>query len=389
VVQADNSKPAPGSPTADVLPLAGDFFVPGGLYRPVRLVTTDALHFDMLDSGGTAVYATTRSIEGGRAQIDLSARVVNAGKAGQTALVRLRCSTPAVRWPPLPSATAPGRWSASTAEATLALPAAHLWQGVDDPYLYTLRAEIVTRGGSVADRLDQRYGIRQFTIDPEKGFFLNGRPYPLRGVGYHQDNEAHGWAIQPADVEADVRTLREMGANSIRLTHYQHGATIHDLADRLGLIVWDEIPLVSQWTLGGAKTASDGLRANARQQLAELIAQNRNHASVAVWSIANEVDFGNSLPMFLTGGSGTRPIRRRYWPNWAHWPSGSIRAGRPRWQRAAKAACSAPASTCRSPPPPSMWPGPIAISAGTMARRRKFRKTSMRCARSARPSLWP
>jgi beta-galactosidase len=197
--------------------------------------------------------------------------------------------------------------SASTAEATLALPAAHLWQGVDDPYLYTLRAEIVTRGGSVADRLDQRYGIRQFTIDPEKGFFLNGRPYPLRGVGYHQDNEAHGWAIQPADVEADVRTLREMGANSIRLTHYQHGATIHDLADRLGLIVWDEIPLVSQWTLGGAKTASDGLRANARQQLAELIAQNRNHASVAVWSIANEVDFGNSLPMFLTGGSGTPP----------------------------------------------------------------------------------
>lgn len=308
VVQADNSKPAPGSPTADVLPLAGDFFVPGGLYRPVRLVTTDALHFDMLDSGGPAVYATTRSIEGGRAQIDLSTRVVNAGKAGQTALVRLSLldasgAVAAVTERPLHLAGG----SESTAEATLALPAAHLWQGVDDPYLYTLRAEIVTRGGSVADRLDQRYGIRQFTIDPEKGFFLNGRPYPLRGVGYHQDNEAHGWAIQPADVEADVRTLREMGANSIRLTHYQHGATIHDLADRLGLIVWDEIPLVSQWTLGGAKTASDGLRANARQQLAELIAQNRNHASVAVWSIANEVDFGNSLPMFLTGGSGTPP----------------------------------------------------------------------------------
>ena len=157
------------------------------------------------------------------------------------------------------------------------------------------------------DRLEQPFGIRQMRFDPARGFFLNGKPYPLHGTGYHQDREGKGWAVSSEDVAQDVALLREMGANTIRLTHYQHGKTIHELADRYGLIVWDEIPLVSAWTLGGAKEATAGLRAHARQQLTELIRQNGNHASVATWGIANEVDFGNSLPIFLTGSTGAPP----------------------------------------------------------------------------------
>jgi beta-galactosidase len=89
-------------------------------------------------------------------------------------------------------------------------------------------------------------------FDPDKGFFLNGKPYVLRGVGYHQDRDGKGWAISEEDVAEDVATMREMGVNSIRLTHYQHGPVIHDLADRNGLVVWDEVPLVSAWTVGAS-----------------------------------------------------------------------------------------------------------------------------------------
>jgi len=181
-----------------------------------------------------------------------------------------------------------------------------LWAGVADPYLYTLVVEL-RAGGQLVDRVAQPYGIRTMRFDAQRGFLLNGKPYPLHGVGYHQDREGKGWAVSPDDIAQDLAILREMGANTIRLTHYQHGQPVHDLADRLGLVLWDEIPLVSQWTLGGARAASPGLVANARQQRAELVAQNRNHASVAAWGIANEVDFGNSLPAFITGSTGTPP----------------------------------------------------------------------------------
>ncbi|MEY4376727.1 MAG: hypothetical protein RJB26_1277, partial [Pseudomonadota bacterium] len=189
----------------------------------------------------------------------------------------------------------------------LDLASARLWNGATDPYLYTLVVDISSAEGVVLDRISRPFGIRQMHIDAGRGFFLNGKPYPLRGVGYHQDREGKGWAIDGQDVESDILALLEMGANSIRLTHYQHGQPIHDLADRYGLIVWDEIPLVSAWTLRGAATPTPGLIENARQQLQELIAQNRNHASVVSWGLANEVDFGNSLPGFVTEASATPP----------------------------------------------------------------------------------
>ena len=101
--------------------------------------------------------------------------------------------------------------------------------------------------------------------------------------------------------------MREMGVTGVRLTHYQHGQPVHDQADRTGLVVWDEIPLVSQWTLGESLQPTDGLRQNARQQLRELIAQDYNHPSVITWSIGNEIDFGNSIPAFVGNRSGALP----------------------------------------------------------------------------------
>lgn len=304
VVRADSSAPAGEKAT---LPLSGDFFVHGGLYRPARLIVTDKVHVDMLDYGGPGVYASTRSIEGGTATVAVRALLRNDGKraARANAVFKLIddagrvAAEKAVRLP-LPA----GR--TTTVEQDLTVSAAHLWNGVDDPYLYRLVVEL--QAGKARDRVDQAFGIRQIRIDPEQGFFLNGKSYPLRGTGMHQDIEGKGWAMSEADFAADVAMLRELGANSIRLTHYQWGPAIHELADRTGLILWDEIPLVTLFAQGRGG-GRNYVRENAIQQMRELIRQNYNHASVATWGIANEVDFGASMPGFLgSNPEGATPL---------------------------------------------------------------------------------
>lgn len=307
VVRVDNTQPAAGTPTADLLPLTGDFFVHGGLYRPVRLVTTAPLHIDMTDYGGAGIRAATVSASTGSARVKVAVRVANDGRGSTRAFARVALfdrdgrEVAAAR---VPATVASGKVAEVEAELSVAAP--HLWQGTKDPYLHDLVTEVLDKDGKVVDRISQPFGIRTMTFDPERGFVLNGQPYRLKGVGYHQDRDGKGWAISRADVAEDVATIREMGANTIRLTHYQHGQDIHDLADRAGIVVWDEIPLVSAWTLGGKLDPDPALVANARQQLTELVRQNQNHAATAIWSIANEVDFGNSMPIFLTADAQGR-----------------------------------------------------------------------------------
>lgn len=300
VVKVDNREPdTPGvTPT---LPLAGDFFVHGGLYRPVKLIITGQTHFAMLDHGGSGVYARTQSVMDGKAILAVRARIDNDGARSSRGRVTLRLidrdgkevaqQTSAVR-------LAARRGTEVAAE--LRVDDAHLWQGVDDPYLYAMVAELRDDKGRLLDSLSQPFGIRTMALDPNLGFFLNGKSYPLHGVGMHQDSGTTGWAMSDDDITTMVSTIREMGANSIRLTHYQHGPVVHDLADRLGLILWDEIPLVTAWTLKpDQKEAPKSVADNARQQLVEMIRQNYNHPSVAVWGIANEVDFGPNRPDFI------------------------------------------------------------------------------------------
>lgn len=309
LVRVDNTPASAGSATADTLPLAGDFFIHGGLYRPVSLIATDPVHIDMLDHGGPGIYATTRALDKEQALIDVRALLRNDGRRAAHGTVRLKLldATGGI----VAEQTRPftlGKGAGSAVSETLRVEKPRLWQGTRDPYLHRLVVELVSPKGVVLDQVEQLFGIRQFRVDPDRGFFLNGEPLRLHGVGYHQDREGKGWAQSPEDIEADVAIIREMGANTIRLTHYQHGQVIHDLADKYGLILWDEIPLVSLWTLGKATEATPGLKENARQQLRELIRQNYNHPSVVTWGIANEVDFGNSLPMFLAGNKdGSAP----------------------------------------------------------------------------------
>ncbi len=314
VVKADNSKPVPGAATADIFPLAGDFFVHGGIYRNVALVATSDIHADMLDHGGPGIYATTKALDGTSAQVQVAIQARNSGarKAKVTIVTKLVDAEGRVAAEGTQTASlAPG--STARLDQPLSVTNARLWQGTADPYLYDLVVEFQDARGQVLDRVTQKFGVREVRFDANKGLILNGKPVRLHGVGLHQDLEGKGWAMDEQDIAADIAIIREMGANTIRLTHYQHGPTIHELADRYGLILWDEIPLVSAWAPPGGKVATDGLLANVRQQLQELIRQNQNHAAVVTWGIANEVDFGTTpvAPFIgITPGSDPAPLLR-------------------------------------------------------------------------------
>ncbi|WP_418903786.1 glycoside hydrolase family 2 TIM barrel-domain containing protein [Marinomonas spartinae] len=263
----------------------------------------------MLDYGGPGVYATTHLNNPKKAQVTVSSRVKNDATISKNIrvfaqLVDAKGKIVAKAEQALtlePHALA-------TLQQNLVVSNPTLWQGQENPYLYTLRTEIVGSNDVVLDSMDQPYGLRNIVISPDKGFILNGKPLRLHGVAYHQDREGLGWAVSPKDVKQDVDLMMEMGVNTIRLAHYPHGQPVHDLADKYGLILWDEIPLVTSWTYGkGHKIVNDRLLANAKLQLKEMIKQNFNHPSVALWGVANEVDFGAVVPAFLGATRGNAP----------------------------------------------------------------------------------
>jgi beta-galactosidase len=305
VVKADNSRPQPGSSTAAVIPLSGDFFVFGGIYRSVALIGTSPTHVDMLDYGGPGVYAHATSIEAGEAVVQVSARVVNDGgkpeKVSVDALIRDADGKV------IASAAAQsielGR-TAAVVPFTLHVPQPRLWQGMKDPYLYRAVVSVRSPKGDYLDEVSQPLGLRTVAFDPDKGFFLNGQHLLLHGAAMHQDRPVKGWAISRADQLQDLDYLVDMGGNAVRFAHYQHDQASYEIADQKGIVVWAEIPLVNHVSFDGTP-ASTALAANATQQLLELIHQNYNHPSIAVWSIANEVDLratqakGPSQPLSL------------------------------------------------------------------------------------------
>ena len=302
VVKADNSKPQPGSSTAAVIPLSGDFFVFGGIYRDVSLVTTREAHVDLLDHGGPGVYAHAVSIQPAAADVLVATRVVNDGAKPAKVIVesaiedaegKVVASTAGGSDAP----SAPGAQGGPVAltakvvvaTATLRIAQPRLWQGTKDPYLYRVVVTLRSPRGEILDRVSQPLGLRTLAFDPDKGFFLNGEHLLLHGASMHQDRPVKGWAISRADQEQDFDYLVDMGGNAVRLAHYQHDQRSYELADERGIVAWAEIPLVNQVSFDGSP-AGEALAANAKQQLVELILQNYNHPSIAAWSIANEVD---------------------------------------------------------------------------------------------------
>lgn len=169
------------------------------------------------------------------------------------------------------------------AAAEFLLENAHLWNGVEDPYLYRVAAVF---GG---DEISARFGCRTFGFDADKGFFLNGKAYPLRGVSRHQDRKGLGNALTIKEHREDLEIVREIGANTLRLAHYQHAQEFYDLCDEYGIIVWAEIPYITQHMPNGKE--------NTITQMRELITQCYNHSSICCWGLSNEITASGTIMM--------------------------------------------------------------------------------------------
>ena len=168
-----------------------------------------------------------------------------------------------------------------------------LWNGRTDPFLYYADVEVYSEDGTVLlDKYTESFGFRYYEITKD-GFFLNGKSYPLRGGAYHEDFEGVGSGLSRENWEETVKLVYEMGNNFARLSHYPHDSYSYELCDRYGIVVWAEIGLISNATPNYGVDTTEIMPAfvtRAKNHLKELIRQNKNHASIVVWGLENELD---------------------------------------------------------------------------------------------------
>ena len=247
-----------------VYPQKADFTFYGGIYRDVTLLTVNENHFDLDYFGGPGL-AITPTVVGKDSSVQV--RSWHNAPNGIVSVKLLDQEGKIVA-------------SGEGTDAAMTISNVHLWDGIEDPYLYSCVATLSVDGVAV-DEITANFGVRTFHVDPQKGFFLNGRSYPLRGVCRHQDWKGIGNALTTFHHDTDMAMIREIGANTIRLAHYQHDQYFYDLCDRYGMVVWAEIPYISEHMPAG--------RENTISQMKELIVQNYNHPSICVWGISNEI----------------------------------------------------------------------------------------------------
>ena len=260
VVKVDNSK------NDRVYPQMADFTFYGGIYRDVEFLIVNEAHFDLDYHGGSGIKITPEIKDGDKdAKIHVETWTNCSNGVVEVTLFEADGTVVA---------------SGTGNDVMLDVKNVHRWDGLEDPYLYTVKA-VLCVGGETVDEITSTCGVRSFRFSPEDGFHLNGRPYPLHGVSRHQDYKGIGNAISKAEHDRDMALIVELGANTIRLAHYQHDQYFYDLCDKVGMIVWAEIPYISEHLAHGDE--------NTRSQMMELIVQNYNHPSIVTWGVSNEI----------------------------------------------------------------------------------------------------
>ncbi|WP_459481054.1 glycoside hydrolase family 2 protein [Clostridium saccharoperbutylacetonicum] len=274
-IMVDNSR------HEDVYPLMADFTFYGGLYRDVNLIITEAVHFDLLDNGRDGVYLTQNSIDEKTFELKMNGRVINEAAKSEKAQIKFTLFD-------MEQKTVLNKTIDIEAENAFDFEISEqisdiiCWQGIENPYLYTLKAELICNK-EVYDVRDIEIGFRKIEITPDKGVFLNGKPIKLNGVSRHQDFGGVGNAVTKEHMDLDMSLIKEIGANSIRLSHYQHDDYFYKLCDREGMLVWAEIPFIS------VPTTADEENKNAKEQLEKLIKQAYNHSTIYCWGVQNEI----------------------------------------------------------------------------------------------------
>jgi beta-galactosidase len=267
----------------DIPPLSADFNFYGGIYRNVWLVATEQTHLDLLDHGSSGLFLDTPSVSEASAVVRVRGTVANDKSApAQVRIVSRIVDSAGKNVAVVESSLRIGAGEKAGFEhSSRPLVNPHLWSP-DQPYLYTVSTQIYL-GTHLADSFTSALGIRWFRIDADKGFFLNGKPLRLRGTNRHQDYKGMGNAVPDSIQIRDMQIIKEMGANFVRLAHYPQAPAVLEAADRLGLIIWEEIPIVDYIT------TSNAFAANCRNMLVEMIRQHYNHASILMWGYMNEV----------------------------------------------------------------------------------------------------
>ena len=258
-----------------VYPQSADFTFYGGLYRGVNLISVPEAHFDLEYYGGPGIQVTPKPCDCGGATFEIVTYVKNTDENFTVLYSVLDAEGKEV---------ASGCRPADSTGITLYVPDAKKWD-IDSPYLYTVKAALHRRNETY-DEISTRAGVRSFSCDPQKGFIINGKETPLRGVSRHQDILYKGNALTKEDHYRDAELIKELGANTIRLAHYQHNQYFYDACDELGFIVWAEIPFISVFN------KDPEAHQNCISQLKELIIQNYNHPSICFWGISNEILIG-------------------------------------------------------------------------------------------------
>jgi beta-galactosidase len=269
-----------------IAPLSGDFTFFGGITGKVQLIVTNNINICPIDYASSGIYITQKSVTSSGAAI--AVKVLLDNYTGQAKSVAAELNV--IR---------PDQISVASIQKTVLVPASSvkipvlfeftipgpiLWDARNNPYLYSVNVSI-KESNTILDQVSQPMGIRYFEIRKDSGFYLNGKSYPLYGVNMHEDRPGKGRAISDNERSEDLNMMKDLGVSFLRLSHYQHGSFTYDYADKNGIILWTEIPLIDHINT----TYPEYFKSNIKEQLKELIRQNFNHPSVCFWGLFNEI----------------------------------------------------------------------------------------------------
>lgn len=267
---------------SDIPPVSGDFTMFGGLYRPVTLIETGMTCINPANPlASSGIQLSQQRLTDKEGVLDISAII--SGNPSKVVATVTDANGKQVTETVLSTEN-------SESKGTITVQNPTRWNGIQNPYLYSVTVSVYA-DGKKTDEVTQKWGFRTVEIDTARGFVLNGKPMKLRGVNRHQDKEGLGWALSDADHETDIRIMREMGVDAWRAAHYPQASKMYELCDEAGILVWAEIPVVDR------VNKTDTFFANAKIQLHEMIQQHRNHPSIVMWGISNELGNGKNGSM--------------------------------------------------------------------------------------------
>ena len=278
----------------EILPISGDFNIYGGIHRPCHLLVTEQDCISPLFYASPGVFIHQDKVSEKQAQITVETMLSLRGKK-QGLKVRTTIEDTKGN---IISQNIEQNVTIENVKQPFVIEHPVLWNAKQNPHLYKVIVELLDNG-KVIDRVEQRTGLRYFSVDADKGFFLNGKYLDLYGFCLHEEVEGKGSALSAEDHERDMELVKESGATSLRLVHYPHSESIYHLSDENGIVLWTEIPMVGP---GGYDFCgfinTDGLKEHARQVLKELVYQKYNHPSICFWGIFNEIrtNYDNAEP---------------------------------------------------------------------------------------------